>query len=196
MSIQLFIVRHGETTFNSVGKIQGQSDSPLTPLGLRQAEHIAERLAEAGSFNAVYSSDLSRASITADAIARRLCLTVNLTQLLRERSFGVLQGLNQAEIDARYPCEQYEWRRDPANMAPPGGENRQQVINRCAEFIQQILSSHNDGDKIIAVGHGGSVRGLLISGLGLPSDFFAKVQVSNASLTILEVGNKPRLFAF
>jgi len=191
--ITLYLIRHGETEFNREGRIQGHADSPLTSLGRRQAQAIAERLSTE-SFNAIYSSDLGRAYHTAEAIAAPHNLPINSTPLLRENAFGIIQGLTQAEIDERYPADQHEWRRNPLTMRPPGAETREEVLNRCAEFLTEIPNCHTDGDKVLIVSHGGSLRGLIITACSLPIEFYRAIHLSNASLSMLTLGNHPAIW--
>src|SRR6185503_21212634 len=95
--LRLYLVRHGVTAWNVEERLQGHTDISLTDEGLRQAERIADRLS-ALSIEAVWSSDLVRASATAEAIARRHGLQVQTTCLLRESGLGAWEGLTEKEI--------------------------------------------------------------------------------------------------
>ncbi|MGC8861269.1 MAG: histidine phosphatase family protein, partial [Armatimonadota bacterium] len=110
--IAVYLVRHGESAYNSEGRIQGQHDPPLTELGLRQAELVAGRLAEE-KFDAVYSSDLVRARATAEVIAAGLGLSCETTPLLREARLGVIEGLTRAEVESKYQSSLHKWRVEP-----------------------------------------------------------------------------------
>src|SRR5690349_5142837 len=100
--VQLLVVRHGETTWNREGRIQGHRDSPLTGRGLAQARATAARLAGERA-GALYSSDLGRAQQTAREVAAATALPVRLDDGLRERAFGILEGLTWEEIDRDHP---------------------------------------------------------------------------------------------
>jgi len=189
----LYLVRHGETTFNAEGRIQGHLDAPLTELGLRQAEAISRRL-KSDTFAAVYSSDLGRASVTAEIIARPHGLPVNATPLLREVSLGVIEGLTRAEVAEKYPAGLHVWRQEPTKQRPPGGETLEQVARRCAEFLECTLPHHAASDRLLLVCHGGSMRGVIISALGLPVAAYRMLHFSNASLTILGTGERAGLW--
>ncbi len=190
--IRLYLIRHGETEFNLQGRIQGQSDSPLTLLGMRQAEAIAKRLSE-DRFSAIYSSDLTRARQTAEVIAMTNSQAVITTPLLREAQFGIIQGMNRMEIEEKYPAEMHEWRQNPHTMRPPGAETYQQVVDRCGKFIDEVLQAHEDGSQVLVVCHGGSLRGLIVAACHLPIAFYRMQHFSNASLSILDVGENPML---
>src|SRR5688500_8103196 len=102
MTTRFIVVRHGETQYNVEQRIQGQGDSPLTEAGRAQARAIAERLARE-PFDLLVASDLGRAMDTARAIAERCGHKVVPDARLRERGFGVGEGLTYAEIDRAFP---------------------------------------------------------------------------------------------
>jgi len=193
MGIIIYLVRHGETTYNAEGRIQGHSDAPLSEVGMRQSRAVAGRLA-GERFSAVYSSDLGRARATAEIVSEGRELAVEQTSLLREANLGVLQGLTRTEMDERYPIDLHEWRRNPRTMRPPGAETHEQVIERCRLFLTQTAARHKDGQTLLVVGHGGSLRGLVIAALGLPVETYRRLHFSNAGLSILEVGESPALW--
>jgi len=186
----LYLVRHCETTFNAEGRIQGHLDAPLTRLGVRQAKMIARRLS-GETFAAVYSSDLARARTTAEIIAAPHELPVWTTPLLREANLGVVQGLTREEVAERFPEALHIWRREPASRRPPGAESLEEVVARCAEFLEIIAREHGSDENILIAGHGGSLRGLVIALLGLPVSAYRLLHFYNASLSILETGSNP-----
>ena len=190
--ITLYIVRHGQTVDNLENRIQGHTDSPLTELGVRQAEAVADRLASE-SFAAIYSSDLGRAMRTAEIVASKHELPVNTTPLLRELNLGVAQGLTAEEFAARWPEEYRLWKSDSSAHRPPGGETIESIIERCRMFVEQVTSRHDDGDKLAVIAHGGSQRGLVCAAFGLPPTFCASMSVSNGSLSIIQLGDRPYL---
>lgn len=189
---KLYLVRHGETIFNIQERIQGQSDSPLTELGVRQAEAIARRLASI-RFSTIYSSDSGRAMQTAKIVARSHGLPITSTPLLREAKFGLVQGMTRTEIEEQFPPEEHEWRRD-RSLRPPGAETHAQVVARCREFLTALNPPLSGGTSEIAViCHGGSLRGLIIAALDLPVEMYRKMHFSNASLSVIEIGETASL---
>ena len=188
----LYIVRHGQTVDNLENRIQGHTDSPLTDLGLRQAEAVAGRLASE-SFAAIYSSDLGRAVQTAEIVALRHGLPVQTTPLLRESNLGVAEGLTVAEFAERWPEENRLWRMDSSKHRPPGAETIEHVVDRCGEFIQQALAEHKDGDKLAVIAHSGSQRGLMCAAFGLPVSLYRALGTANASVSLMDVGDRPSL---
>lgn len=194
MKLTLYIVRHGQTIDNIEHRIQGHTDSPLTQLGIQQAQAIARRLADE-RFAAIYSSDLGRAAQTAQVIvnAQNPQQQINATALLRELHLGLAQGLTRKEYEQKRPQEYALWISDSVKHRPAQAESIADAVNRASGFIESVLNKHDDGDKLCVVAHGGSIRAMLISALDLPHDCHRKLSTSNTGLTILEVGDNPRL---
>jgi probable phosphoglycerate mutase len=149
---EILLIRHGETLWNQQGRMQGQHDSPLTPLGLQQARRLASRM-KGVCFTALYSSDLGRAYQTARCIADETAHDIVSEPDLRERSFGIFEGLTNTEIQTRYP-DHYEpfARRDPG-YAMPNGESATQFRDRCVGCLERLTGRHA-GETIVVVTHG------------------------------------------
>ncbi len=188
----LYLVRHGQCESNIAGFIQGQIDSPLTPLGHQQARAVAVRLA-AEPVCAVYSSDLERARNTAAPIAGHHGLEVKLSPLLRECHLGEAQGLTDDEFKRAYPSEYALWRGNPIEHRPPGAERFEDVILRCGRFLAELHRNHRPSETVIAVGHIGSISGVICSALQLPVHAYLSIHVANASLSNVELGEQPTL---
>jgi probable phosphoglycerate mutase len=153
---RIIAVRHGETDWNVATRIQGQLDIGLNDKGRWQAARVAQALADE-TLDAVYSSDLSRAYATAQAIAAAQvggALPVQAHTGLRERGFGKFEGHTYAAIEAQWPDESRLWRiRDP-HFAPEGGESPVQVMARVGQAVQDIAARHPN-QQIVLVAHGG-----------------------------------------
>jgi probable phosphoglycerate mutase len=149
---ELLLIRHGETLWNQQGRMQGQHDSPLTPLGLQQARQLARRL-KGVSFAALYSSDLGRAHQTARCIADATGHEIVADTGLRERHFGIFEGLTNNEIKLNHP-DLYEHfaRRDP-HFCMPDGESAAQFMQRCVGALERIAGRHA-GETVVVVSHG------------------------------------------
>jgi probable phosphoglycerate mutase len=147
--ITLVTWRHGQTTYNVERRFQGQSDVPLNEVGLRQAAEAAPYLAALRP-SAIYSSDLSRASVTADALARLTGLTVQLDKDLRERAGGSWEGLTEVEIRERFPAERATW-------TPPDGEPAQAVADRASAALERIAAAAPGGSTTVVVSHGAAL---------------------------------------
>jgi broad specificity phosphatase PhoE len=190
--MQIYMVRHGETEYNLTGRVQGWANSPLTPLGIAQADAASKRVAGSGLVR-IWASDSSRALDTANKIASVAKVPVYPTPLLRERCFGVLQGLTRAEIEVKYPEEVSAWRKDPLRSRPPEGESVMDVIDRCSEFLSELFAHSPDDNPIGVVCHGGSLRGIIVTLIGLPIEMWNAFHFANAGLSILETGKSPSI---
>jgi probable phosphoglycerate mutase len=149
---ELLLIRHGETEWNLQRRMQGQQDSPLTPLGLQQARQVARRL-RALPHVALYTSDLGRAHQTARCIADETGHEVVSVPGLRERSFGIFEGMTNAEIEVRHPDLHALFEKRDPHFVMPGGESAAQFHERCLGALQAIAERH-DGETVVAVTHG------------------------------------------
>ena len=181
----LYLIRHGETTWNADGRFQGHSNSPLNDVGRAQAVLVARAFDDV-AFHAVYASDLERAADTASEIARRHELLINTDARLREASFGEWEGLTLEEVSARWPDVVAAWRADSLHTRAPGGETLEQVQARVLLALQDIRSQHPDGDVAI-VGHGGSVRAIIAHVLNADLSIFRRLRIDNCSINIVQI---------
>ena len=132
----IYLIRHGETDANVTNTIQGQSDVPLNGKGLHQAELAGARLRKK-HFDAIVSSDLSRAAVTAQTIAEGR--PVELTPLLREWDLGDWVGLSWDEIAEKFPEESAMFKSGNPDALVPGGESRREFYARAAKIRERII---------------------------------------------------------
>ena len=165
---RLLLARHGETDWNRVGRWQGQADPPLNERGRRQAAELAGRLAGDG-IDAVYSSDLARASQTARVVADRLGLDVVQDPGLREIDVGSWSGLTRAEVEQRFPVGYARWL---GGEIGHDGETREQLASRVIDAARTIAGRH-EGETVLLVTHGGVIRALRRHAAGDPGDAVA-----------------------
>jgi len=176
----IWLVRHGETDWNRLGTVQGHQDAPrLTARGSRQAERAATLLADL-PVEALYSSDLRRATSTAAVIADRLGRAAVIDDRLRERSLGVFEG---SPVGALAPADTglKDGRIVCPSARPPGGESLEDVYRRCRSFAASVASSVPTGD-VVVVAHGGSLRMLGAALTGADVDGMRWEQVPNGSV--------------
>lgn len=154
---RIVAVRHGETAWNVDTRIQGQLDIGLNKRGMWQAQRVGQALADE-AIDHIYSSDLSRAHTTAQAIAQLANLpsarTVRLHSGLRERGFGTFEGQTWAAIAEQWPEESRRWKQRDPHFAPPGGETPTQLLARVSRTVEEIAAQHL-GEHIVLVAHGG-----------------------------------------
>jgi broad specificity phosphatase PhoE len=159
----ILIARHGETDWNRDGRFQGHADPPLNSTGRAQAAELASELADAG-ITAVHSSDLRRAAETAAIVAARLGIEVIPQSGLREIDVGEFQGLTHGEIDARWP--EARARFEELGFGWRQGETFEELSGRVVATLLAIGAAH-PGERVLAVGHGGTVRAALAYADGL-----------------------------
>ena len=128
MSRRLILIRHGQTTYNASGRMQGHLDTELSDVGYEQAR-AAARLLRDQDVVKIVASDLQRARETARVVAESLGLDFSTDPRLRETNLGQWQGKSSAEVDAEFPGARAIWRHDPP-WAPPEGESRVDVARR------------------------------------------------------------------
>ena len=147
---RLFLVRHGESTWNTEGRWQGQADPPLTALGERQAEAAAAGITV--PVDGIWTSDLGRASRTAELLTAALGVDPPRNDpRLRERDAGEWSGLTRAEIEERWPGHL------AAHRSPPSWESDAAVLERALAALHDIAAETPAGVALV-VTHGGVVR--------------------------------------
>ena len=159
---ELWLVRHGETDWNIEKRFQGQTDVPLNANGRLQARELAVQL-DGIHFDAIFSSDLSRARETAEILAARVLLPVQLDPRLREIRHGAWEGQT---LDPDKSVEMRSLYADPLDAHAPGGETLSQVAARTRLALDKIASSYPD-QRVLVVAHGVSLGVILCQAEGL-----------------------------
>lgn len=183
--MKLYLTRHGQTDWNTAGRYQGQSDTPLNETGLRQAEQIAKRLSKE-TIHAIYSSDLSRAANTAQSIADFHALEIKKDSRWRELSFGDWEGMTYQEMSASSPELFEAWMKDPLTISTPNGETLAQLAKRVKAAFNEIKREHKD-QTVLVVAHSGSLQSLLSVTLGVDLNRYWQFRISQASLSEMNV---------
>lgn len=186
--MRLFVIRHGETAWNREGRIQGHRDSPLTERGVAQARAVGGRLARE-RIDALYTSDLGRARETARSIGEAIGLEPRERPGLRERRYGVLEGLTWAEARERGPDDLARFSVD-ADYAVPGGESAAGFRDRVLSALAAIVADRA-GERVAVVTHGGVVDVLHRELAGLPLLAPRGFPLVNAAVNeVLHVGGR------
>lgn len=192
------LLRHGERQESRVlvGRLPGIA---LSERGRAEIAAVAERLAE-GNIGALYSSPLQRTRESAEIVATRLGLPVALHDDLIELDFGEWTGATFEAIraDPRWPA----WANHRSLATIPGGESMRQVQRRAVEALLEIGEAHPDA-SVVVVSHGDVIRAMLVFALGMPLDFYARIEVAQGSLStmridaagirVLAINERPRL---
>jgi len=227
MVTTLYLIRHGETIGSEVKRYKGSLDVPLSETGIAQIKEvsvfIANKLRLSGitkyksylndihvSFphvpdnkesmlSAVYCSNLSRALRSAEIIAGPYGLQPLVVPDLRERNFGVWEGMTFNEIKDQYPSEFESWASDPLKYSPVNGESTTEVCGRAIRALDGIVSKHaaenpdrqasdNQGpaESIAIVAHGGVNRIILCYLMGVPLENIFRIEQDSAAVNIIE----------
>lgn len=203
----LYLIRHGETEGAEKRRYKGSIDVPLSENGIRQMEQVSKYIVEenkyfsnppsptflkggkGGLLDAVYCSDLQRAIKSAELIAKPHSLNPIIVPSLRERNFGIWEGMSFDEIREKYPLEFDAWAGNPLRFSPMGGESTVEVKERVIDALDKILNTH-EKQQIAIVSHGGVIRIMLCHFLGIPLENIFRVEQDYGALNIIEFWDK------
>ncbi|MBQ1868348.1 MULTISPECIES: histidine phosphatase family protein [Selenomonas] len=181
--VKVVFVRHGQTEWNVSGRYQGQSDVALSAAGIEQAEKLAANF-PVEHIDAVYSSDLIRARVTAETVAKRFGLSVQLEPAFRELSFGDWEGLTYEQIVASWPDAMENFLAHPDILNIPNGESFPEVQQRAMSRLQELLREH-EGQTIMIAAHGAVLRTMLTAALHMPLQYLWSIRQFNTAVNIV-----------
>lgn len=147
----LYCIRHGESSYNAEGRVQGQSDVPLSQLGRRQSEALAQAL-EGLPVEAIYSSPLKRAMETAESVSQVLGLEICTDPRLKEINAGRFQDKLRSDLEQQYPEDLAKWLSGDLDFVIPGGESRRQLRQRGCQAMKAIARTGHG--HVVVVAHG------------------------------------------
>ena len=230
--VRLYLIRHGETEGAESRRYKGHMDVPLSENGIRQMEYLARYIYQGiehpvprstgqnTELSAVYTSDLSRAVRSAEIIASPYGIKPVIVKDLRERNFGIWEGMSFGEIKERYPEEFKAWAGNPLRFSPIRGESTLEVRDRALNALNKILNNHRkssgmaqdsstskivqncsklsyveplDNIKVLSiaiVSHGGINRVVLCHFLGMPLENIFRIEQDFGALNIIELWNE------
>ncbi len=200
MDTTLYLVRHGETEGAEVKRYKGSIDVPLSERGEKQIERVSafllkgiQKRSEPPSppalLKAVYCSDLKRAIRSAEIIAQPHTLNPVIVPSLRERNFGIWEGMSFDEIKEKYREEFDAWAGNPLEFSPMQGESTVVMAERVIGAFEKIIGNHR-GDTIAIVSHGGVNRIIICHVLGISLENIFRVEQDYAALNIIEFWNR------
>ncbi|HBG91912.1 MAG: hypothetical protein A3J81_02975 [Nitrospirae bacterium RIFOXYB2_FULL_43_5] len=222
MVTTLYLIRHGATEGSETKRYKGSIDVPLSENGQRQMEQVAKYLNRPyksdtayNGLNAVYTSPLSRALKSAEIIAEPHGLNPIVIEGLRERSFGIWEGMTFTEIKEKYPQEFEAWAGNPLRYSPIDGESTIEVRERAISALNKIIDNHNcngiqdagyriqdkknhescimklaSSSSIAVVAHGGVNRIILCHIMGIPLENIFRIEQDFAAVNIIEFWEK------
>ena len=182
--LRLYMMRHGETVWNTERRYQGMTDIELSEEGLRQAQCAAERF-KSIDIDKIYCSPLKRAAATAKPIAEEKNLEINFEDGFREIFFGEWEGMTVPDLTEKYGDDYINFIKEPHNYGFPGEGSIDNVIERLKPAIDRIIE--NDEGNVLIVSHGGIIRLMLMYIMGLDNSWFTKMWINNTGISIIEI---------
>lgn len=184
--LNVYLLRHGETPYNADGnRYCGRTDIGLTAKGIKQAEGVYQRLKDV-AIDAVYSSPLTRARVTAEIATGG---QVKTDQRIIEVDFGTWEGKTQVEFNAENPALWAAWISNPAIAKAGGtGETGKQIVERVDAFFTEMLQKHS-GQTIVVVGHNGINRLYMAYKLGMELKNYRRIFQENSAITFFELSD-------
>ncbi len=191
---RLYLVRHGESEWNTERRIQdNHSGNGLSEVGRRQAQRLGARMREQ-EFDKVYCSDVQRAVETAEIALGRVD-NIQFLDTLREISFGGWGGKQVEQIVKEYPGMMEKWFNKPTSVSIDGGEDMADFRKRVVKTFNEI-TGRIDSENVLVITHGGVICSYLTYILGMDLDDLWSFSLPNASLTIISMEYRPRLRLF
>lgn len=185
MALRLLLIRHGETEWNRLSRMQGQTDTCLSEAGEMQARALATRL-RAEEIDTAYASDLQRAWRTAELATAGRGIAVRRDPVWREMSFGQWEGLTYDQVIQRDADLAERRLRNPAHVAPPEGEHLLDVQRRVLPAVERLRVQH-DGQTVLVATHGGTLRVLVCSLLGMDLNLAGRLQMNNCGISSIRM---------
>jgi len=182
---RIILVRHGQTEWNRVERFRGHANVLLNEVGLAQAAATGKRIAAEWKPTAIYSSPLSRAVKTAEAIAQHFALPVQTHPKLIDINYGQWQGLTPDEVKTRWAEELHKWYAAPSFAKIAGGETLHEVRARGFAVVNELTFRHKD-EVIVLVGHMVINRLILLAVLGLSTERFWHIHQDTCAINVFD----------
>ncbi|NQW23622.1 MAG: histidine phosphatase family protein [SAR202 cluster bacterium] len=189
--MKFFLVRHGETEWNKLGRFQGHEDIDLNERGLSQAKDTAQAAAAWGHA-AIYTSPLIRTRRVADEMVKLAPVPVVEKPGLKELDLGDLEGVTGEEMRQGW-SEIYEaWRAGPEKVSMPNGESLGQLRERAWQTILDIEQKHNGDESLVVISHNFAIRSIIGELLGVPLENFHRMSLNLASVCTFDSDDRGR----
>ena len=192
--IKVYIARHGETTWNEEGRIQGRSDPGLSPKGYAQSLALRHHLKDC-PLSAIYTSTRQRSILTAEPLANHVGLSIRTQPELDEIAFGILEGKFLHHFDEQLKSEWERFKDDRFIYRIPGAENYADVANRVKPFMQRLLQVH-PGHEVLIVGHRVVNRLLIGMLMEYPQEKVLKIEQTNDMLYLIQRNGEAKIFHY
>ncbi len=196
---KIFLIRHGETVDSNSRRYKGHIDIALSENGVEQVKKLSGYMFQNSStlfkgssngLDAVYCSDLSRAIKSAEIVSEPYGCKPVINVGLKERNFGVWEGMSFDEIKEKWPDAFNSWAENPVKFSPMEGESTLDVRDRAMKTFNEIVSKHK-GESIALVAHGGINRVILCELLGVPLENVFRLEQDFAAMNEIELWDYP-----
>jgi broad specificity phosphatase PhoE len=186
-STSIYFIRHGKTDFPT-DRIycDDREDPALNKEGQAQAQNTAQALKDV-EFDTIFASPAQRTMMTARAIAEGRACDIRTSESLRERRFGLWEGLFFSEIEQQYPEDYLAWKQDKVNYTPEGGETIPDLVQRLQSALDGIIQD-NKGEKIAVISHVGPIRMAVTRAFDMPLSMYRQITIDYASITRIDYG--------
>ena len=193
MNLNIYFLRHGETTASATGGYCGTLDLDLTPAGYQMADDFAQHYQNI-SWRSIYCSPLIRTLHTVKPLSEAISMEVHTRSGLKEIAYGSWEGKTPEEINQQYHDEYIRWLADPGWNSPTGGERGIDIARRSGEVLEEIEQKYTSGN-VLVVSHKATIRIMLCSLLGIDIGRFRdRIGMPVASVSLIEFTNRgPRL---
>ena len=185
-TMEILLIRHGETQYNIEHRIYGHAQIPLTTRGQNQAVTLANRLKHT-PISAIYSSDLVRAFDTAQSIARHHRLDVCTDPRFREVHVGEWEHMTEADVASQYASEYAHFSLYPGEAPYKGGESFVEVQRRAWSALTSCIDNHQRDDTLCIVCHAGTISAIVCAVLQLNINYHPRLRIDNCAITRLVV---------
>ena len=192
--IKIYIARHGETTWNEEGRIQGRSDPGLSSKGYVQSLGLRHHLKDR-PLSAIYSSTRQRSILTAEPLANHLGLPIQRQPELDEIAFGMLEGKLFHHFDEELKSEWERFKNNQFIYRIPGAENYADVANRIKPFMERLLRVH-EGHEVLIVGHRVVNRLLIGMLMEYPVEKVLKIEQTNDMLYLIQRNGEAKIYHY
>ncbi|MBW4653054.1 MAG: histidine phosphatase family protein [Kaiparowitsia implicata GSE-PSE-MK54-09C] len=187
MSLTLYFIRHGETTYSQTGGYSGEVDVDLTPEGYEMAKAFATAY-QSIPWSAIYASPMTRTIATAKPLCDAVGLEMQLRDGLKEIHYGQWEGLSADEVKQTFAEDYLCWMTEPAWNPPTGGETAVEIANRAMAVIAEIEDAHTTGN-VLVVSHKATIRIILCSLLGIDLGRYRdRIDMPAASVSAVQFG--------
>lgn len=182
----IYFLRHGESKWNILNKIQGSQDSELTEKGKDQGYKAAKNLKEK-EITSIYSSNLKRAKLTSEIVGKELGINPVIKEELREMCYGIIEGKTEEKVKNNYLKEYKIWLENPEKFHIEGSETLIDVQKRGMTTINQILEE-DKSENLLIVAHETIITTVILGLLGIELDNYKNFSLSNTGITHISIG--------